>query len=288
MIEHSPPNVRWVTEPDDPALSDFWDLTDVAARSVTEPEAGLFIAEGAKVITRALTAGLSPRRILCTPKFYGDQLAQALEDSGHADVPVLLVTPELARAVTGFRVHRGALAAFCRPVATDARAILHRIGQQSSGALLALIDLVDHTNVGAIFRNAAALGIGGVLVSARCADPLYRRSIKVSMGAVFAVPWATLSCDVIDPIQLLRQNGIATVALTPDRSAVDISAVIVPRPLAILIGTEGAGLPEALLDAADFQVRIPMSAGVDSLNVAAATAIACHRFGVPDTVSPSG
>jgi tRNA G18 (ribose-2'-O)-methylase SpoU len=285
-----PPNVTEVTDPSDAVLADFSGLTDVAARSAIEPAAGMFIAEGAKVISRALAAGLRPRRLLCTPRFYTEQLAAALQVAGHQDVPIALVSPELAREVTGFRVHRGALAAFDRPTPADPGEFLQGLVRGGARTLLVLVDLVDHTNVGAIFRNAAALGVDGVLVTARCADPWYRRSIKVSMGAVFAVPWASLGTEDPDPLPTLRAHGITSLALSPDADGGDIRSVNAPAPRAILVGTEGAGLPAGIRQGADLRVRIPMARGIDSLNVAAATAIACHHFGNPagfDAIDPA-
>jgi tRNA G18 (ribose-2'-O)-methylase SpoU len=286
VIGSPAPNVTRVTDPGDPVLAEFSGLTDVGARSSREPAEGLFIAEGAKVISRALAAGLRPRRVMCTPRFHTEQLAAELAAAGHGQTPTAVVSPELACEVTGFRVHRGALAVFDRPAPTAPESILDAVAASGAGTLLVLVDLVDHTNVGAIFRNAAALGIRGVLVSARCADPWYRRSIKVSMGAVFAVAWAVLPDQ--DPLPLLRGHGIISMALTPDPSGSDIRYVRVPQPRALLVGTEGAGLPDAVRDGADLRIRIPMAPGIDSLNVAAATAIACHRFGITDPGQPAG
>lgn len=231
------------------------------------------------MIARALAAGLQPRRVLCSPRWYDEALSAAL--AGHpagADCQVLLADPELLREVTGFRVHRGALASFARPAPPPVPEVVAR-----AGTIAVLVDLVDHTNVGAIFRNAAALGLDGLLVTARCADPWYRRSIKVSMGAVFALPWTVLPEDVgaRDLLGLLREAGLTTYALTPSDGARDIRELAPGgpgHPSALLIGTEGPGLPESLLAVADQGVRIPMHHGVDSLNVAAASAIAFHHF----------
>jgi tRNA G18 (ribose-2'-O)-methylase SpoU len=294
--------VRLISDPHDPALADFRALTDVAARSAREPELGLFIAEGAKVIIRALGAGLRPRRVLASPRWYDETLASALAAAGHCpdnsgvqaqdghpgvqsprelpgerrnEVEVLLAPEELLREVTGYRVHRGALASFERPEPPAVQQVLAR-----AGTIAVLVDLVDHTNVGAIFRNAAALGVDGILVTARCADPWYRRSIKVSMGAVFAVPWTVLPADHrADPVGLLHEAGLATYALTPEPGAADIRKVSADdRPRALLIGTEGPGLPTPVLTSVGLRVRIPMHHGVDSLNVGAASAIAFHHF----------
>jgi len=254
-----------IRDPEDPRIRDFTALTDVAARSVREPAEGLFIAEGAKVIQRALTAGFRPRAVLTEPKWLPG-LAGALVGTG---AQVLLASPGTMRAVTGYRVHRGALASFVRPVLPDPGSIL-------AGArfVVVLVDLVDHTNVGAVFRNAAALGADAVLVSPGCADPLYRRAVKVSMGAVLGIPWTRTGQDPLEHL-----DGFATIALTPDPDAHDLRQLRLDgRPRAVLLGTEGTGLPDALGVRAELRVRIPMSAGVDSLNVAAASAVALYAL----------
>ena len=254
-----------VSDPDDPRVRDFTDLTDVAARSAREPAEGLFIAEGAKVIRRALAAGYRPRSVLSEPKWL-PELAGGLEGSG---AEVLTATPDVLRAVTGYRVHRGALASFeRRPLPTPATMLA------DARFVVVLVDLVDHTNVGAIFRNAAALGADAVLVTPGCADPLYRRSVKVSMGAVLAVPWTRTGADPLESL-----GGFITIALTPSPDATALTALTATTgPRAVLLGTEGEGLPAELTARADQRVRIPMTSGVDSLNVAAASAIALHAL----------
>jgi tRNA G18 (ribose-2'-O)-methylase SpoU len=252
-----------VTDPDDPRVRDFTALTDVAARSVREPAEGLFIAEGAKVILRALAAGYRPRAVLTEPKWLPD-LEAGLEGSG---AEVLLADPHVLRAVTGYRVHRGALASFERRPLPPPAALL-----ADARFVVVLVDLVDHTNVGAVFRNAAALGADAVLITPGCADPLYRRSVKVSMGTVLAVPWTRTTADPLADLA-----GFTTIALTPAPDALDVDDVAPDDDRrAVLLGTEGAGLSRAVAARADRRVRIPMSGGVDSLNVAAASAIALH------------
>ncbi len=252
-----------VSDPDDPRVRDFTALTDVAARSTREPAEGLFIAEGAKVIRRALAAGYRPRSVLTEPKWLPD-LAAGLQAGG---AEILTATPQVLRAVTGYRVHRGALASFeRRPLARPADLL------RDARFVVVLVDLVDHTNVGAIFRNAAALGADAVLVTPGCADPLYRRSVKVSMGTVLAIPWTRSGADPLADLA-----GFTTVALTPAADAVDLDDVgSGTGRRALLLGTEGDGLPTDLISRVDRRVRIPMSDGVDSLNVAAASAIALH------------
>jgi tRNA G18 (ribose-2'-O)-methylase SpoU len=259
-----------ITDADDPRLADYRDLTDVALRSAAEPALGLYMAEGEKVIARALAAGHHPRSVLVEHK----RAAQARALLAHHPATPIYSAPEsLVRQIAGYRVHRGYLAAMHRPRPRTLPEILQGVSR-----ILVLEDLVDHTNVGAAFRSAAALGFDAVLVSPRCADPLYRRSIKVSMGAVLSIPWA-VAPDWPDPLQALRADGFALFALIPD-GALDLAevAAAAPHQLAVLIGTEGAGLTAAARAACHAEVRIPMSAGIDSLNAAAATAVACYAL----------
>jgi tRNA G18 (ribose-2'-O)-methylase SpoU len=261
-----------ITDATDPRLADYVLLRDASLRRHLESEQGLFIAEGAKVIRRAIGAGYRPRSFLLAERWLAG-LCDVL--SRWPDVPVYLVTEDLAERVTGFHVHRGALAS------------LHRQQRHSVTELLALQrlvvleDIVDHTNVGAILRNAAGLGWDGVLLSPRAADPLYRRSIKVSMGAVFSLPWARL-VDWASAPQVVGAAGFLTVALSLAPDAVELgqlAASITPDArIAVLLGTEGAGLSKRWSDGATIRARIPMSAGIDSLNVAAAAAIACYAL----------
>src|SRR3984957_19260613 len=257
---------------DDPRLADYTRLTDAGLRTHLEAEHGLFIAEGTKVITRAVAAGYPVRSVLLAQCRLRD-LTVLPADTG----PVYVVPDAVAERVTGYRVHRGALASLHRkplPAVADLAARSRRI--------LVLEDLVDHANVGAIFRCAAALGVAAVILSPRCADPLYRRSVKVSMGAVVAVPYARLA-DWRGGLADLRQAGFRLLALTPDQSAAPIGAAAPGERSALLLGTEGDGLSSHWLQEADQAVCIPMApaamaAGVDSLNVVAAAAIACQAF----------
>lgn len=260
-----------VADPSDPRLADYVALRDVSLRRSLEAERGLFIAEGEKVIRRAVAGGHRPRSFLLAERWLAG-LADVLAE--HSDAPVYVVSEALAEAVTGFHVHRGALAS------------LHRAAPRAMGDLLGLNrlvlaeDIVDHTNVGAIIRNAAGLGWDGVLLAPRAADPLYRRAIKVSMGTVFSLPWARVD-DWGTAIPALQASGfvVAALALTPDAVPLDAFAAQ-PRPdrLCLVVGTEGAGLSRRWIDQADAVVAIPMSHGVDSLNVAAATAVACYAL----------
>lgn len=261
-----------VSDPGDPRLADYVALRDASLRRHLESERGLFIAEGEKVIRRAIEAGHRPRSFLLAERWLpalGDLLA------AHPEAPVHVVTEALAEEVTGFHVHRGALASLHRADPTPMTALL------GLRRVVVAEDIVDHTNVGAIIRNAAGLGWDGVLLSPRSADPLYRRAVKVSMGTVFSLPWARLD-DWATALPTLRAAGFTVVALALTPDAVTLPAfATAPRPdrLALVVGTEGAGLSALWQSQADAVVEIPMSHGVDSLNVAAATAVACYALG---------
>lgn len=248
----------------DPRLTDYRDLTDVSLRRVIEPAGGLYIAESEKVISRALAAGHRPRSVLVQEKWLAG--IERIVD----DAPVYVVADAVAEQLTGYAVHRGALAAMHRPV-------LPSVAEIVSQARLVLIleDIVDHTNVGAAFRAAAGLGADAVLVSPRCADPLYRRSVRVSMGTVFQVPWTRLP-DWPDAEGVLRGSGLHLAALALAHDAVPLDEFVADRPprVALMMGSEGDGLSRRALAAADTVVTIPMLGGVDSLNVAAASAVA--------------
>jgi tRNA G18 (ribose-2'-O)-methylase SpoU len=254
----------------DPRLADYFRLTDMDLRTSLEAAHGLFIAEGTKVITRAIAAGYPLRSVLVAESRRADLPALPT-----GDAPVYVVPDEVAEQLTGYRVHRGALASLARkklPAVADLAAASDRI--------LILEDLVDHANVGAIFRCAAALGVDAVIVSPRCADPLYRRAVKVSMGAVFAIPYARMTAWY-DGLAELRTAGFRLLALTPDPDAIAIGDTTPGGRTALLLGTEGDGLTSRWLREADQSVRIPMAAGIDSLNVVAAAAIACHWLAAP-------
>jgi tRNA G18 (ribose-2'-O)-methylase SpoU len=281
-----------IRDASDPRLADYTMLTDISLRTSLEAEHGLFIAEGTKVISRAIAAGY-PVRSMLVARSKASDLATL---GGEANVPGYVVPDEVAERLTGYRVHRGALAAMGRaplPAVTDVLA--------SAARVVVLEDLVDHGNVGAIFRCAAALGVDAVILSPRCADPLYRRSVKVSMGAVFAIPYARMA-EWYDGLDELRSAGFTLLALTPDENATPIAEALGVLGVlggsdgrgaraAMLLGTEGDGLSSRWLREADAAVRIPMSpgaraAGVDSLNVVAAAAIACNLLAAQ--LSPGG
>ncbi|MDQ1628578.1 MAG: hypothetical protein QOI54_2322 [Actinomycetota bacterium] len=255
-----------VDDPHDPRLSDYVGLTDVALRRRTEPALGLFMAEGEKVIRRAVDAGYRLRSVLLEARWVA-ALRDVLDGS---DAPVYVASPALLEGVTGYPVHRGALAAMDRRALPSVADVL-----RGARRVVVLEDIVNHTNVGAVFRSAAAMGVDAVLVSPRCADPLYRRSVKVSMGTVFQVPWTRLE-PWPDGLHRLRAAGFVVAALTPALDSVELGELsrTVPDRLALLLGTEGDGLSPASVAAADLVVRIPMAGAVDSLNVAAAAAVA--------------
>lgn len=256
-----------IDDPADPRLADYRDLRDVELRKTLEAEHGLFMAEGEKVVRRAVDAGFRPRSLLMAPRWV-DGLADVLD---RTDAPCYVLSESLAEQVTGFHVHRGALASFERkplPAVADVLA--------DARSVLVLEDIVDHTNVGAIFRSGAALGFDAVLLAPRCGDPLYRRSIKVGMGAVFTMPWTRLP-DWYGALPALSAAGFTTVALTlaDDSTPIEDAVAGVGR-LALVLGSEGHGLSPRWERSADRRANIPMRAGIDSLNVAAASAVACY------------
>ncbi|MBC7631349.1 RNA methyltransferase [Aeromicrobium sp.] len=253
----------------DPRLRDYVDLRDVQLRLKLESERGLFLAEGEKVVRRALESGHRPRSFLMSPKWL-DGLADLLDET---DVPCFVLDDDAIEELTGFHVHRGALAALERPDLPSPRDVL-----AAARRVVVVEDLADHTNVGAIFRSVAALGFDAVLLSPRCADPLYRRAIKVSLGAVFWLPYARVD-DWYTAPDLLREAGFTTYAMTLAPDSVPLDEV--PRDthrLALVVGSEGHGLSGRWEQAADHRVTIPMAADIDSLNVASSVAVACWEL----------
>ncbi|RAX50003.1 rRNA methyltransferase [Arthrobacter sp. AQ5-05] len=251
----------------DPRIADFAALSDAALRQQSDPASGRYIAEGAKVIGRALAAGHRPRSFFMAPKRLAG-LADVLE--AHPDVPVFVGPDEVLEAVTGFHLHRGALASMHRPAPPELADVL-----RTASRVAVLEDMVDHTNLGAIFRSAAALGIDAVLLTPRSADPLYRRAVRVSMGAVFQVPWVRLESWPGDmPALSAAGFQVAAMELTERAEHIDAVAALDIERLVLVLGTEGAGVSDVVLEAADRHVMIPMRPGTDSLNVAAAAAVA--------------
>ncbi|NPD31557.1 RNA methyltransferase [Eggerthellaceae bacterium zg-1084] len=261
---------------DDPRLDPFARLTDVQLRSRIEPEKGLLIAETLEVIGRALDAGLTPTALLTAPE-YECQARSAIERIRRTapDAALLGLPLDQLKGLTGFPLTRGALCAFRRPAPRDPRTLL-----RTSRVVAVLEDIRNHTNVGAIFRSAAALGADAVLVSPACYDPFYRRAVRVSMGAVFQVPWARIGDDphhwAQTGVPLLHEEGFTVAALALEPHSIELSQLTnrVGPKVALVLGTEGTGLAASTIEAADLSVRIPMQRGVDSLNVAAASAVA--------------
>ena len=253
-----------IVSPDDERIADYRALTDVELRTRWEQPFGLFIAEGAVVVQRAIRAGYRLRSVLIDEKRV-DQLAGL-----PGDAPRYTATQPVLESITGFHVHRGVLASFHRraPLALDEVLAAAR-------RLAVLEGLNSHTNLGALFRSAAALGIDAVVLSPTCADPLYRRSVRVSMGEVFAIPYAKAESWPA-ALATIRDAGFTLLAMTPAPDAVPIQRLTAAqreRP-ALLLGAEGPGLTRPALDAGDVRVAVPMRRGVDSLNVATAAAIA--------------
>ncbi|HEX4442982.1 MAG TPA: RNA methyltransferase [Galbitalea sp.] len=261
-----------LTSLDGEDLRDYRDLTDVVLRRLSEPAGGLYIAESTKVIERALRAGHRPRSVLTIEKWL-PEVEGFLADQDAA-LPVYVGDADLLQSLTGFNLHRGALASMHRPP-------LASVADTVAGAtrIIVLEDIVDHTNVGAIFRSVAGLGADAVLVTPRCADPFYRRSVRVSMGTVLQIPWTRLP-DWPEGRDVLKQLGfeLAALALSPDAVDLDEYAANPPDKIALVVGTEGDGLSRAALSAADTVVTIPMMHGVDSLNVASASAVALYAL----------
>ncbi|MEV6967086.1 RNA methyltransferase [Hamadaea sp. NPDC051192] len=264
-----------ITDPADDRIADYRALTDLELRTRWEPPNGLFIAEGELVLRRALAAGYRPRSVLIEAK-RAAQLAD-LAQGGLGEAAVYGADAALLQQITGFHVHRGVLASFHRKTLPSVAEVLAQARR-----VVVLEDINNHTNIGAIFRGVAALGMDAVLLSPTCADPLYRRSVRVSMGEVFAIPYATL-----DPwphgLDVLREAGFTVLAMTPAPDAIslhELSSEQRRRP-ALLMGAEGPGLTAGALKSSDARVVIPMHRGVDSLNVAAATAVACWELTRP-------
>jgi tRNA G18 (ribose-2'-O)-methylase SpoU len=264
-------SVVHITDLSHNGLQDYVGLTDVALRKVTEPERGLYIAESNKVIQRSLNAGHIPRSVLLQEQWLAEiePLVSAFEEC-----VIYVGSTELLQELTGFEMHRGALASMQRPV-------LPLVADLLAGAsrVVVLEDIVDHTNVGAIFRAVAGLGADAVLITPRCADPLYRRSVRVSMGTVLQVPWTRLP-EWTEARELLHEAGfhIAALALSDQAISLREFASSQPEKIALIFGSEGDGLSRQALDACDSVVTIPMLHGVDSLNVASASAVALYAL----------
>jgi tRNA G18 (ribose-2'-O)-methylase SpoU len=259
-----------IDELSDPRLVDYSHQTDVALRRARGTEHGIYIAESALVLERAIRAGHRVRSVLA--------LGTAVDDAerlvGDRDVPIFSGPGELLSGLTGYVLHRGLIAAMERPAPASAELLL-----REARTVVVIENVVDPTNVGAIFRSVAGIGADAVLVTERCSDPLYRRSIRVSMGTVLQVPWARIG-DWASARELFTAHGFTVAALALSDSSVSLREFAATRPerVALVLGTEGEGLTAEALAAADAVVRIPMANGVDSLNVAAASAVALYAL----------
>ena len=262
-----------ITDFNAPELDAYARLTEAQLRNRLEPEKGIFIAESPKVIKLALSVGYEPVSMLTIQRHIDGQAGELMEKCG--DIPVYTADSELLEQLTGFRLTRGVLCAMRRPKLPEAEEIC-----KNAARIAVLENIADSTNVGAIFRSAAALGVDGVLVTPSCCDPLCRRAVRVSMGTVFQIPWTYIGSEPSqwpeEGIVRLRGMGFKTaaMALSDNSVSIDNPALHSEERLAIVLGTEGDGLSEKTIAACDYTVRIPMQHNVDSLNVAAASAVA--------------
>lgn len=257
-----------------PGVEVFSTLTEIQLRNRIEPDKGIFIVESPKVIRRALDAGYEPLAILCEQRHIIGDAADIIERCG--ELPVYTGSRELLAELTGYVLTRGVLCAMRRPVSRSMEEVC-----QEARRIVVIDSVVDATNIGAIFRSAAALGIDAVLLTRNSCEPLNRRAVRVSMGSVFFVPWTWMDGSLSE----LRNLGFRTaaMALTDNSISIDNPILAVEPKLAIVMGNEGDGLPCETIAEADYVVRIPMSHGVDSLNVAAAAAVAFWQLRAPQS-----
>ena len=263
-------NVIDVADPADPRLDDFRDLNSVDRRPDLPSGKGLVIAEGVLVVQRMLASRFRPRAMLGTDR----RLAELGDDLTGVDAPYYRVEAGVMADVVGFHLNRGVLAAASRPPELTVPQVL-----ENARTVAVLEGVNDHENLGSIFRNAAGLGVDAVVFGIGCADPLYRRAVRVSMGHVLLVPYAWAGSWLND-LRILRDNGFRLLAMTPDPSArtlADAMAEVADHKVALMVGAEGPGLTESAMRASEMRVRIPMSRGTDSLNVATAAALAFYE-----------
>ncbi len=267
------PDIREITDFSAPELDIYARLTEGQLRSGHSLDDALFIAESPKVIERALDAGYEPVSLLMERKHVEGQAKDVIARCG--DIPVYTSSLDVLTQLTGFKLTRGVLCAMRRRPEPSAEEVC-----RGARRIAVLEDIMNPTNLGAIFRSAAALGMDAVLLTPACSDPLYRRSVRVSMGTVFQVPWAHIGGELTDwpekGMALLRAWGFRTaaMALRDDSVSIDDPVLMAEDKLALVLGTEGDGLSARTIADCDYTVRIPMSHGVDSLNVAAASAVA--------------
>lgn len=266
-------NIIHINDFSDPALDVYVRLTGAQLRNKLEPEKGIFIAESPTVIEVAMQGGCEPISLLTEERLINGAVSGIIEKCG--DIPIYTADRELLTKMTGFELTRGALCAMRRPAPISVEDLL-----KNAKRVAVLEEVADSTNIGALFRSAAALGIDAVLVTPTCCDPLCRRAVRVSMGTVFLVPWAKIGEEPSDwpekGFDTLHALGFKTVAmaLTDKSVSIDDPELKAEERLAIILGTEGTGLNKATIEGSDYTVRIPMKHGVDSLNVAAAGAVA--------------
>lgn len=259
-------DIMEITDLTSPELDIYARLNETQLRHLYEPKPGIFIAESPRVIGRALDAGCVPISCLCEQRHIEGAAEDILSRCG--EIPIYTAEYEVLTKLTGFALTRGMLCAMYRPKLPTVQEVC-----QNAHRIAVLEDIVNPTNIGAIFRSAAALQMDVVLLTPACSDPLYRRAIRVSMGTVFQIPWTYLDQDGLDSI---RKMGFKTaaMALRDDSVSIDDPALEKEEKLAIVLGTEGDGLASSTIEGCDYTVRIPMACGVDSLNVAAASAVA--------------
>ncbi len=262
-------NIIEITDFSVPALDVYARLTQTQLRNRLEPEKGIFIAESPKVINLALKAGCTPLSLLMERKHITGDSAEIIEKC--PDIPVYTANRDILSALTGYELTRGVLCAMRRPVSLSPAQIC-----KDAKRIAILEGIVDSTNIGAIFRSAAALGMDGILLTKTCCDPLIRRAVRVSMGTVFQIPWAYFADDSTDWHAYLKQFNFKTAAMALNKNAVPIDdpTLCAEEKLAIVLGTEGDGLASETIENCDYNVIIPMYHNVDSLNVAAASAVA--------------
>ncbi|MDQ0032093.1 TrmH family RNA methyltransferase [Arthrobacter bambusae] len=269
---------HYLESADDPRVADYTQLTDVHLRKLREPVEGMYIAESSRVLRRAIAAGHQPRSFFLAEKWL-DGLDDVFQQ--FPEVPAYIGKASLLEEITGFHLHRGAMAAMQRPAPLPLEELLagagRVAGQEHRSRIAILENLTDHTNVGAIFRSAAAIGVDAVLVSPECADPLYRRSIRVSMGTVFQVPWTRIESWPGD-LEILKDAGYFVAGMSLGEGAITLDELVSQdhQNLVLVFGTEGEGLRPETDQVLDARVTIPMMNGVDSLNVAASSAVAFY------------
>ena len=265
-----------ITSLNHPGVEMFSSLTEAQLRNRLEPEKGIFIAESPKVIRVALNAGYEPLALLCEPKHMEGDAADIV--AGRPNLPIYTGERELLSLLTGYALTRGVLCAFRRPMPKSIEDVC-----RNARRIVVIQGVTDTTNIGAIFRSAAALGMDAVVLTTDSCDPLNRRAVRVSMGSVFLIPWTWTDASLKE----IRRLGFRTaaMALAEDSISLDAPSLKNEPKLAIIMGTEGDGLPHDAIAGADYVVRIPMAHGVDSLNVAAASAVAFWELGKKSSVN---